>query len=85
MTLIGYARVSTTEQDLPIQEAALHAAGCDTVRAEKRSGTTTEGRAELSPVPPTSCAGKHPWGAWHRPGERRRPFGRDCEVCSLGS
>jgi DNA invertase Pin-like site-specific DNA recombinase len=47
MTIIGYARVSTTDQDLSIQEAALGAAGCDVIRAEKRSGTTTEGREEL--------------------------------------
>jgi DNA invertase Pin-like site-specific DNA recombinase len=47
MAVIGYARVSTTDQDLSIQEAALRAAGCDVVRAEKRSGTTTQGRDEL--------------------------------------
>jgi DNA invertase Pin-like site-specific DNA recombinase len=35
---------------LPIQEAALKAAGCDTIRAEKRSGTTTQGREELRTV-----------------------------------
>jgi len=50
MTVIGYAQVSTIEQDLSIQEAALKAAGCDAIRAEKRSGTTTEGRAELRTV-----------------------------------
>jgi DNA invertase Pin-like site-specific DNA recombinase len=34
MTTIGYARVSTTDQDLSIQEAALKAA-CEVIRAEK--------------------------------------------------
>jgi DNA invertase Pin-like site-specific DNA recombinase len=50
MTTIGYARVSTTDQDLSIQQTALRGAGCDVIRAEKRSGTTTEGRAELQTV-----------------------------------
>src|SRR6476619_5096387 len=50
MTVIGYARVSTTDQDLSIQEVALKAAGCEVIRAEKRSGTTTEGRVELRTV-----------------------------------
>ena len=43
----GYARVSSRDQDLSIQEAALKAAGCELIRAEKMSGTKREGRAEL--------------------------------------
>ncbi len=47
MTLYGYARVSTGEQDLAIQEASLRAAGCQVIRSEKKTGTQREGRAEL--------------------------------------
>jgi DNA invertase Pin-like site-specific DNA recombinase len=47
VAIYGYARVSTTDQDVEIQEAALWAAGCDIVRHEKVSGTSRVGREEL--------------------------------------
>jgi DNA invertase Pin-like site-specific DNA recombinase len=43
----GYARVSTRDQDLAIQETALTAAGCELIRAEKATATKREGRGEL--------------------------------------
>ena len=50
MSRIGYARVSTIDQDLDVQTKALKAAGCDVVRSEKVSGTSTAGREELKTI-----------------------------------
>ena len=47
MALYGYARVSSLDQDLAIQEEKLRTAGCQVIRAEKRSGAGREGRTEL--------------------------------------
>ena len=44
----GYARVSTSDQDLEVQRNALLSFGCDTVREEKVSGTSLKGRSELT-------------------------------------
>lgn len=48
--LIGYARVSTTDQNCEIQEDALRAAGCTVIRSERVSGTSRKGRSELETV-----------------------------------
>lgn len=47
MATYGYARVSTTDQDLTIQREALRAAGCEIIREEMISGTSRQGREEL--------------------------------------
>ena len=47
MAAYGYARVSTLDQDLTIQQQALRAAGCGVVRAEKASGSLRDGRTKL--------------------------------------
>src|SRR3954449_4042919 len=50
MTRVGYARVSTTDQDLSTQVERLKAAGCEIIRSEKVTGTTRHGRAELASI-----------------------------------
>jgi DNA invertase Pin-like site-specific DNA recombinase len=45
--LLGYARVSTDDQDLTNQRAELHAAGCTRIFAEKITGTRRD-RPELA-------------------------------------
>ena len=47
MANYGYARVSTTDQDLSIQEETLKIAGCEIIRSEKVSGSSRAGRQEL--------------------------------------
>src|SRR5262249_47859431 len=48
MARLGYARVSSTDQDFNGQIDRLNAAGCDKVYAEKASGKSTNGRPELA-------------------------------------
>jgi len=47
MPRYGYARVSTRDQDVGLQRAALAAAGCAVIRAETASGASRAGRGEL--------------------------------------
>jgi len=48
MATYGYARASTLDQDVAIQEEALRRAGCEVVRSETVSGTSRAGRSELA-------------------------------------
>ena len=45
---IGYARVSTTDQDTSVQEEQLKAAGCSKVFTEQASGTSAAHRDQLA-------------------------------------
>ena len=47
MALVGYARVSTLDQDHTTQIERLKAAGCEKIYSEKKSGTTQKGRTAL--------------------------------------
>ncbi|WP_120499298.1 recombinase family protein [Roseovarius sp. EL26] len=50
MAKIGYARVSSSSQDLDIQKAKLKAAGCEVIRSETVSGASRDDRSELATV-----------------------------------
>lgn len=50
MSMIGYARVSTSGQSTDIQIQKLKEAGCNIVRQEKVSGRSREGRSELETI-----------------------------------
>ena len=48
--MIGYARVSTTDQNTDSQVERLRKAGCEVIRQEKVSGRSRDGRTELETV-----------------------------------
>ena len=47
MSLVGYVRVSTLDQDTTTQLERVQGANCERVFSEKQSGTTTKGRTAL--------------------------------------
>ncbi len=47
MSLVGYARVSTVDQDYELQVEALKKVGCKKIFSEKKTGTTIKERSEL--------------------------------------
>ena len=48
MSLVGYVRVSSLDQDSTTQLSRVKSANCKKVFSEKQSGTTTEGREALA-------------------------------------
>ena len=57
MTVYGYARVSSTEQNLDEQLVQLSKAGCDVTRSEKISGRKADNRPELQALLATLQSG----------------------------
>lgn len=55
--MIGYARVSSTGQDLTVQEEALRAAGCEEIFSEKKSGRQAADRVALNDAIKASRSG----------------------------
>ena len=60
---IGYARVSSTDQDFDAQVERLKAHGCEKVFSEKASGRSTNGRHELLEAAELVTMLEDKWGA----------------------
>jgi DNA invertase Pin-like site-specific DNA recombinase len=51
---IGYARVSSDNQNLSLQLDALQAVGCDRIFTDQLPGGTTKRPVSMKPLPPFS-------------------------------
>ena len=71
--LFGYARVSSTDQDLTIQRERLMAAGSDIIRTEKVSGTSLKGRNPAAHERGEPSRQEFAHGRAGRPGAPRPP------------
>jgi DNA invertase Pin-like site-specific DNA recombinase len=75
--LIGYARVSTQQQDLARQTKALKRLGCAVIYSDKASGKSMAGRPELARALDDLDAGDELVIAeWDRATRRRAPSPR---------
>ena len=78
--LVGYARVSSAGQSLEVQLEALSAAGCEKVMAEKRSGSSTDGRDALKEALEFVREGDTCLAFWHRSPSSKQTSGASVSV-----
>jgi len=71
MSIVAYARVSTSGQSLDVQLDQLKAAGAEEVFQETRSGSTTEGESNLrlpyASFGKVTCFSSPDWTDWRGP------------------
>ncbi len=82
---LGYARVSTLQQDESLQRDALQAAGCDRIFVDKASGKL-ESRPALDALLEQARPGDTVWsGAWTGSAGRCGTSSKPSVNCSAGT